>query len=608
MQKRGIFTFSIILLLVLMPSAFSIYSESVYSGTVEDKDILDISGHAFKFRIDPVSSKVYIEIDVSGVIISSNECKIKDSFEICIGNVSFSYRNYEDYYDVYKAVVDVSQIKSQIDVTNTIQQSNLLIEEETTAEMAVENTADVVAEDVTAVISIPQSISVTDLEGCKKISGNIVFEGDVYPTQVRKCTYRVTGLSGGDFELKANVTYFDGTGQVSATSGAVSGKVYNYSLKISPQLNKSRFGIQEKFNLAIDIENINDQYDLQITALSIKIPEKLLLLERPEHTSGNDRLISWSGTLEAGEKKSLIMQLQGQITGNHSVPVEASYKISKFLRTAKSTPNIEVYCDCPYISHDFSQQIMVPDQRVTLNAFLINPSAIHHFKNVKLSYITNVPNIQNYSAAYSSIRPFESIKIFDSPIITPPLDETYYFNATAIYESSANQVFVIDDRIIIKVPGEEETPATEEKTELEEQQETGELILGIEESEEAGEEEKEEESDDVPVTTIEYEEKRPIKVYIIIASIAALIFISILLTLFKIKKNKKSGERGVKELDTAAEKKQITKRPSSNIFSGIKKKIRIKPKGYKKEEMEYRDLERQISGLGTIPERKKYQK
>ncbi len=73
MQKRGIFTFSIIILLALMPNAFSIYSESVYSGTIEDGDIVDIAGHVFEFKIDPVSSKVFIEIDISHLNIPQPE-------------------------------------------------------------------------------------------------------------------------------------------------------------------------------------------------------------------------------------------------------------------------------------------------------------------------------------------------------------------------------------------------------------------------------------------------------------------------------------------------------------------------------------------------------
>ncbi len=617
MQKRGVFfTFSVIFILILMPNAFSVYGESVYSGTVEDGDSVNISGHIFGFRIDSVSSKVYVEIDISGIIIANGECKAKEGFDICVKNVSSTFkRDNITGLIIYKALLDVSQIKSRLDVTNTIEQNNLLIGEETIAELAIENTADVVAEGVIATINIPPSISVTDAEGCKKIFDNLVFEGNVHPTQIRKCTYKIKGLSPGDFELKANISFFDGIEQISELSNTLTIGVYNYSLRISPKLNKSKFNIQEKFNLTVDIENINDQYDLTVTIFNIKIPEKLLLIKKPKDTSGNDRIISWSGSLESGEKKSFVIGFQSQKTGNHSIPIEASYKISTFMRTVKNNPYVEVYCDCPYINSDFSQQIVAPDQRVTLKSILVNPSPIHHFRNVKFSYITNVPNIQNFSRVYSDIKPYESIAIFNSPITAPQLGEVYHFNITAIYESAASQIFVVKDKIIIKIP-EEEIPIVEEKTGVEEQQETEEqqkdeeVVLGAEKSEEESEEEKEEKpvDEEIPVETIEYEEKNPITAYTIIAYIVALIFISIILIIFKRKRSEAAEKQGdINEVSSAGEKKQIITESLSNFFRKIKEKIKRKHQEDKKES-DYNDLEREINALGHILEKKKGRK
>jgi hypothetical protein len=606
MKKKGAFLISIIFLLALMPSAFSIYKEPIYSETVEDRDTVNISNTLFEFRIDPVSSKVFIEIDVSAVIIASGECKTKGNFDICIGNVSFSYRNVTEWRDVYKATVDVYQIKSTLDITNTIEQNNLLIDEETTAELAVENTADVVAKDVTAAITIPSSVLVTDIEGCKKTLETIVFKEDIYPGQIRRCTYKIEALDPDNFELKANVTYFDGVETINIASDAVDVKIYNQSLQIKSKQNKSKFNILEKFDFTVDIENINDQYDLRITTLSIKLPEKLLLLKRPKGTSGNNNLISWSGTLEAGGKTSLVAQLQSLRTSNYSIPISASYEISKFLKTAENNPTIEIYCDCPYISHDFSQQITVPEQRVTLKAFITNPSPVLDFRNVKINYITNIPNIQNFSTTYASIKPSGIIKIFDSPIITPPLDEIYYLNITAIYESSGNQIFVVEDKIAIKVPEVEEETTDAEEAEVEEQRESEEVSLISEKPEEEIDESQEKEiSEEIPITTLQDEGKKPIKALTVMAYIAAIIFILIILLIFKRKKHEKAKEqKDTKDSDVAEERKQIIKEALSNIFKGMKENMKWKSSDNKKEDLDYKQLEREIQSLGKLSKKK----
>ncbi|MBU90342.1 hypothetical protein CMO94_02270 [Candidatus Woesearchaeota archaeon] len=591
MKKRGTLTaFSIIFLLILMPKAFSIYEELVYSGTVEDKDVVNITGSVFEFRIDSVSNKVFVEIDVSGVIIAGGECKIKDKFDICISNISFSYRNYTDWYDVYKTLVKVYQIKSTLDITNSIEKSNLLIDEKTTATLSFENTADIVAEDVIATIKIPSSVLVTEVDSCKKTFENIIFTNDVHPEQIKKCTYKMQGLTADDFELTADISYFDGIEQINTTSNTISGKVYNYSLKISPKLNKSKFNIREKLDLTVNIENVNDQYDLTITNFNIKIPEKLLLIKKPRDTYGNNRVISWSGTLAPNENKDFLLELQSLITSNYSVPIEASYKIGKFSRTEKKSPNIVVDCDCPYIQHDFSQGIAVPEQRVDLKAFVKNPSPVNDFSNVKINYITNIPNLQNFSVAYTKINPLETIKVFDSSVITPPLNEIYYFNITSIYESASNQVFIVKDNIILEIPHKEEIPIEKESEEQieEEQQEAEEIepeqiedteqgkdvALGTEQTaEEVESDEKEIIEEETPVTTLKSEEKTSIKASTIIVYIAALILILPILIILKRKKSKKEN-------------------------------IGIKTESFK-QEAGYENLEKQINELGNIFENKK---
>ena len=524
-----------------MPNAYSIYEELVYSETVEDRDVIEIEGSTFKFRFDSVSKKAFIEIDAYGVIIGNGECKIKDNFDICVSKINFSYRNYATYIDTYKALVKVYQIKSKLDITTRIDKNNILIDEEATATLTLENIADIAAEDVTAVIDVPPNLLITDVEGCKKIFNSVVFQDNVHKG-TRTCTYKIIGLSGGDFELVANVSYFDGIEKISATSDTISGKVYNQSLKISPKLNKSKFNIQEKLDLTIDIQNTNDQYDITITNFNIKIPLGLLIVKKPRDAIINNRIITWSGTLATNETKSFVVKLESRTTGNYSILTEASYKIGKFLRKTEASTNIDVSCDCPYIIHDFSKQITVPDQRIRLNAFIINPSDVHTFLNLNLNYITNIPNIQDYSAGYVDIKPLQTVKIFASSIITPPLDKIYYFNITSTFDSSA-QTFVVKANIIIKIP---------EEKKAEEQQEVEEVSFGTEEPIEETKEIEKNKTDEekIPVTIIEDEEVGPFKSYVIIIFIALIIFILVVIIIFKRKRSKKiEKDNDAKELE-----------------------------------------------------------
>jgi len=601
MKKRGtLLLFLALFSFILIQTTYPIYEESVYSGTVEDKETIEISDRNFQFRIDSASSKVVVDIDSSGLIIENGECRIKDNFDVCIKNISFSYKNLTTYLDVYQAEVEIYRIKSNVDVTHTIDKSNILIDEEATAELSVENTADIVAKDFTATIPIPSSISIIEADGCKKSFGSIVFEGDIHPKQIKKCIYKVKGVSGYEFELTADADYFNGVETVSADSAPVSVKVYNYSLKISSELNKS-IEIDESFNLTINVENTNDQYELAVTTFSIKIPDNVLIIKQPKDAVRNSQVLSWSGSLSSKEKKSFVAELQARRTGNHTIATEASYKISKFLRHTEHKSMIEVSCDCPYISEELSEAYE-PGQKILLRAFLINPDNSKSFSNLKLNYVTSIPELQDFSTTRTQINPGESVKIFDSSFDAPELGNVYHFNISVAYEYK-NHVFFEKESIVIKVP-EQATDKPEDKQEQIEEEVLEEAIAEAEkETEEAEQQETEEE---IPVITLEKEKESPIKMYIMAAVISAIMFVVVVLAVFKRKSRKKEVPKPVKEAMMPKKHRSIREILQLDLLKKENPVIRQnEPKISWQKDESYRELERQINKLGIQPEGQK---
>ena len=603
MKKNGILFFTVFLF-ILMISAYAIYEGSVYSGTVKHGEIIEISNTNFQFRIDSVSSKVVVDIDSSGMIIENGECRIKDNFDVCIKNISFSHRNLTTYIDIYQAKVEIYRIKSNVDVTHTIDKSSILIDEEATAELSVENTADIAAKDFIATIQIPNSIMATDSEGCKKSPGSIVFREDVQPRQIKKCTYKVKGISGDEFELTANASYFDGVDTVSADSDPVSVKVYNHSFKISSELNKSRFGIDEIFNITLNTENINDQYELAVTAFNIKIPDNILIIKKPRDVTRNNQVLSWSGNLIPKEKKSFVAELQAKRTGNYTVAAEASYKISKFLRSTDYKSQIEVSCDCPYIYRELSPETYLPGQKILLRAFLINPDNSRSFSSLKLNYVTSIPELQDFSTTYIEINPKESIKIFDSSFDAPELGNIYHFNISAVYESKNREVFFEKENIVITVPSQVTDKSEDEQEQIKEEEVLEESIT--EDDEETKEAKQQETEEEIPVITLEKEKESPLKTYMMMAVIVIIIFIIVILIVFKRKTWKKELPNPVKMAVMPEKRRNIREILQLDLLKKENPLIRQnEPKSSWKEDEGYRELERQINRLGIQPEGQK---
>src|SRR3989338_8259964 len=605
MKKIGaLFLFLGLFSFILIQTAYPIYEESVYSGTVKDKEILKISNRDFQFRIDSASSKVVVDIDSSGMIIENGECRIKNNFDVCVKNISFSHKNLTTYLDIYQAEVEVYLIKSNVDVTHTIDKSSILIDEEATAELSVENTADIIAKDFIATIPVPDSILVTEIDGCAKSFSNIVFKEDIHPKQIKKCTYKVKGISGDEFELTADASYFNGVETVSADPDPVSVKVYNYSLKISSELNKS-IRIDESFNITVNIENINDQYKLTITTFNIKISNNIIIIKKQKDMTRNNQVLSWSGSLNPKEKKSFVAELQAIRTGNYTVATEASYKVSKFLIGTEHKSTIEVSCDCPYISEELSPKEYRPGQKILLRAFIINPDNSRPFNNLKLNYVTSIPELQDFSITYPKINPKESIKIFDSSFDAPELGNSYHFNISAVYESKNHEVFFEKERIVIKVP-EQAANKLEDKQEQVKEESVEESIEDAEVKNETEGAEQQETEEEIPVITLENEKESPIKTYIIAGVILAIMFVVVVLAVFKRKAGKKGVPKPVKRALMPEKRRGIREILQLDL---LKKKNPIirqnEPKSSWQKDESYRELERQINRLGIQPEGQK---
>ena len=541
MKKRGILLF-FTLVLVLIPEAYSIYGDLIYSGTVDDRDSVNITGKAFYFRIDR-SGIASIDVDTSGVIVKNGECRTKNGYDICIKNISFSYRNYEQWYDVYKALVEIYQIKSKLEITQTIQNSKLLIDQETSAEISFENTADVIATDVIGTVKLPYNLAVSDFDGCKYTSDTVLFSSDVGPRSTRKCVYKVMGMSSGNFDLKANVTYFDGTAKVSASSNLVSGKVYNDSLSINYQIDKNKIKINENANVSVSIENTNDQYEIFLTTFSITVPEKISVIRKPRDTNANGNTFNWAGFLKPGEVKNFSMEIQGPIVGSYAITTSSTYKEDKFLREAKKELNLGVYCDCPYLFHEFAKSSN--NENLILRASIINPIS-DVFKDLKISYKSSIPGVGDFSRIYGTLNPNDLINIFDEAIKKPDSNSFYTFNITANYESSYGENFYIKDKILIKADSDEQKVEvikkenssiknnSDNKSSSQQQMQKSQPVK--EEQQAIGQNKQETQGKNVTESTIGTQEKMPIKAYFVIAFI--MILTILLVFIIKVRKNK----------------------------------------------------------------------
>ncbi|MBL7055737.1 hypothetical protein ISS07_02375 [Candidatus Woesearchaeota archaeon] len=439
----------LLVLLVSIPSIFSIYQEILYSGEIKDDTKINISGKEFMFSINSEGSKVSVSIEGEGYIINNNECRIKNNINVCIDNLAYSHKNFTTFLDVYKAQVDVYQIKSEIDIEVATGKENLLIGEVVTSSFSLENLGDIAAENVVASISLPSNLELVSLEGCKKILNKLVITGNVNGKQIKTCSFDSKALYEGDFVLQANVSYFNGGKSVQESSSKILGKVYPYAINFSKNTQKTKFDIGEKFNMTIVVENTNSEYEIDVKTFNLEIPRGIKIIKKSKDMKNTNGRLSWNGFILPEENKTFDFELQSFTSGEYGLSVESNYKIDSFLRNSKKELDIEIKCDCLEILKEIPKNIE-PENPKYVKIGLFNPNQANSFKNIQVKYTSDIPGLKESSKTYDSLNTGKLLSILSTEIKPLTLDSVYQIDLTLDYQSEFGEFFSLEENIVIK--------------------------------------------------------------------------------------------------------------------------------------------------------------
>ena len=198
--------------------------------------------------------------------------------------------------------------------------------------------------------------------------------------------------------------------------------------------------------------------------------------------------------------------------------IRLNIKIPFILFSIKSF-KFDITCNCPYI--DSTVGNIVPGLKTDFIVSIKNPSSLS-FRNLKIDYNSNIPEIRDFSSTYGRIEEGSTINLLKTRILSPSEDDEYYFNISIAYESPFRQFFIKKESIkIAQGKIEKEKPieiVVEEQIDVE-AQESEENITQESEEKEAVEDVKEEE----PIVLFGEKGEIPIRAISVIAIILVLI-------------------------------------------------------------------------------------
>ncbi len=427
---------AMILLVLLIPSAYALFKTTEYTGLVIHGKTVEAVGKQFTFKYDFYSKRALVESDVSSYIVPELGCESKNNIEVCIGEIEFAYRNATTLFDMYESTVTIYTITSDIEITHEIGEDSLTQGELTRGTISFENKGDVSATNFHTSIPIPEQLAVVGSEKCIIKENHLVLDTTINPTNKIICRYDLKAISPGSFSLTANISYFNGVASVEEKS-TVSGKVNNASIQLT-KASEQQLYFNEESIVVFELKNINTADDILVSPFEITIPADLALSKIPDELTKNGNKLTWSDTLESKESINFTLSIIPKKTGSVQFKTLAKYQEKDLSKSSERIFEIPVGCMCPIIENALKET----EKGALVTILLINPNQKEKFVSISAKYKSIDGTISgSKEAAFLDPNGYLLIleKIMDPTIIDVDVN----------YRSSANEFFSITKRVVV---------------------------------------------------------------------------------------------------------------------------------------------------------------
>jgi hypothetical protein len=268
--------------------------------------------------------------------IKNNSCSYADYIKVCVDNIEYNHIT-----DKIRAYVRVYKRVPTLKITRTFSGDTLLINENSTVSVTIENTGDVIAKNVVYADYFPKEVVISDAEGGSKISGSVVtWKGEIKAGNTVELTYKIKPTEEFDASLKAEATFFNGFTTKTTYSDAKRIKASTF-FTITPIVSRTRFSIGEKINMSVNLSN-REFYAVNVDYLDVTVDKDLEVLEVPSPLKKiGDYTYRWAGRLPGAG--SVNVSNGTTYTRYNVTSLQLRYKFK-----AKRAPSANIYFKARY--------------------------------------------------------------------------------------------------------------------------------------------------------------------------------------------------------------------------------------------------------------------
>ncbi len=455
-KKRALF-FAVFLMFLIVPSAYSLTTKSIFSGTQADGTTATASnGIPLTFRVMYDLRIVDIDYGTGSVSLGEDSCKEKDDYKFCVvGTLQFSHLDPETKAHVYKAAITIEHTITTVTLARNIEKTTIPIDDSANVKATIKNTGDTTAANINFEDSFSEAFLVSGVSGCVVSGNKVSWNGSLDINQQQVCEYKIKALKPVNFKSKATASYFNGI-ETKTAEDSQAILVPNYLFKVSAALNASAINIGETDVLTISLDNVQNT-DAATANLKIEIPKTANVKSKSRDFEVDGNIFTLSKAMDAGKSQDFTIEFSLEKSGEYAIPVTGTFdytggkkiSVDERLFINGSVPSLE-------IKYDVDSVVLKPGEKTNIKISFKNPSSFE-FRNLDAKAVTDLPGMNIPNRAFTSISPSSMVEFFNGEFKAPAVDKETTFSLSTIlkYKTGYNEVFEISrDRPIVVRPGE----------------------------------------------------------------------------------------------------------------------------------------------------------
>jgi|GEM_PF-5485216 len=302
----------------------------VYNKFIMPNETATVQGNTFTFTLSPDWQKLYFSGNGTQSIIAVLNCKDTTFYTICFNGTRYNVSNGWGTADRFNGEVPQIYVRiydraPAITITRWIDNSSLLLGEETTVHVQIKNSGNADLYNVEFTDHLPTQLLILAYPKLNRDGNTLSWKGGIDIGKNKSFEYDVKAIAPFDVKSKAKVVFEYANKSKEVESKEVRIRVIE-PVNVSYGFTKNNLSIYENTSFYVNFTNTDPVYPINITLLRIYPPDGVIVRSYSSDMEKlNDGSYRWTKDIAKGKMAGVEVNLSSTYYSTYFIKAELKY-------------------------------------------------------------------------------------------------------------------------------------------------------------------------------------------------------------------------------------------------------------------------------------------